>query len=108
MYSLDKQLKAAKLVDRANFEGFGTEATEMRKGIKNSAPTLGSLSETEYSVCSQLHLQSLTLAMERKGKRFPFSSRFEKNKKPLEPLLSSCSLTRKSFVSITNILSSYS
>lgn len=69
MYSLDKQLKAAKLVDRSNSAGFGTKATEMRKGIKNSATTLGSLSETEYSVCSQLHMQSSTPALERKGKR---------------------------------------
>lgn len=69
MYSLDKQLKAAKLVDRSNSAGFGTIATERRKGIKNSVTTLGSLSETEYSVCSQLHMQSSTLAVERKGKR---------------------------------------
>lgn len=68
MLSLDKQLKAAKLVDRSNSTGFGTKAIETRKGIKNSATTLGSLAETEYSVCSQLHMQSSTLAMGRKGK----------------------------------------
>lgn len=68
MLSLDKQLKAAKLVDRSNSAGFGTKAIEMRKSIKNSDTTLGSLAETEYSVCSQLHMQSSILAMERKGK----------------------------------------
>lgn len=69
MCSLDKQLKAAELVHRSNSAGFGTKATETRKGIKNSVTTLGSVSETEYSVCSQLHRQSSTLAVERKGKR---------------------------------------
>lgn len=68
MLSLDKQLKAANLVDRSNSAGFGTKVIEKRKGIKNSATTLGSLAETEYSVCSQLHMQSSILAMERKGK----------------------------------------
>lgn len=91
MYSLDKQLKAAKLVGRSNSAGFGTKATETRKGIKNSATTLGSLSETEYSVCSQLHMQSSAPAVERKGKDFHLA-RFEKSKKPSEPLLSSFSL----------------
>lgn len=66
MYSLDKQLKAFKLLDRSNSAGFGTKATEARKGIKNSATALGSLSETEYSVCSQLHMQSSSLAVKRK------------------------------------------
>jgi len=42
----------------------------MRKDIKNSAPTLGSVSETEYSVCSQLHTQSSALAEERREKDF--------------------------------------
>lgn len=92
MYSLDKQLKAVKLLDRSNSAGFGTKATETRKGIKNSATTLGSLSETEYSLCSQLHMQSSTLAVKRKGRRYCFSSRSEKSKNPLEPLLSSFNL----------------
>lgn len=92
MYSLDKQLKAVKLLDRSNSAGFGTKDTETRKGIKNSATTLGSLSETEYSVCSQLHMQSSTLAAKRKGRRCSFNSRSDKSKKPLEPSLSSFNL----------------
>lgn len=85
MHSLDKQLKASKLVDRSNSAGFGTKAAETRKGIKNSATTLRSLSETEYSVCSQLHMQSSTLAVERKRKKYPSSSMLGKSKKPLDP-----------------------
>lgn len=80
MFSLDKQLKAAKLVDRSNFEGFETKVTGEKKDIKNSAATLESLSQTEYSACSQICIQSSTLTVDRK--RYSFSSKFEKSKKP--------------------------
>lgn len=49
-------------------QDFETKAHESREGIENSAAALGCSAETEYSVCSQLRMQSSTLATERKGK----------------------------------------